>query len=249
MQVEEPQLWWPNEYGEQPLYEVRVELCRQKEGSAARTVLSAKSKRTGVREVIFEKNEGAAEHARAYTLKINGRKIYMKGWNWVPIDVLYGVKGEEKLRYLIRLAKEVHVNMLRVWGGGLIEREEFYDLCDESGIFVWQEFIQSSSGIENKPSEEPEFLEMMAREAEAVVREKRHPPSLAVGVRFEDRGEPDEKNYLIFSDNYFYLMPGEEKRILVSGTGQREAVISCEAFHVREEILHVGFEDHRDTVV
>lgn len=227
MQVEEPQLWWPNEYGEQPLYEVRVELCRQKEGSAARTVLSAKSKRTGVREVIFEKNEGAAEHARAYTLKINGRKIYMKGWNWVPIDVLYGVKGEEKLRYLIRLAKEVHVNMLRVWGGGLIEREEFYDLCDESGIFVWQEFIQSSSGIENKPSEEPE----------------------AVGVRFEDRGEPDEKNYLIFSDNYFYLMPGEEKRILVSGTGQREAVISCEAFHVREEILHVGFEDHRDTVV
>jgi beta-mannosidase len=71
------------------------------------------------------------------------------------------------------------VNVLRVWGGGLIETTEFYELCDRLGIFVWQEFVQSSSGIENAPSAEPEFVELMRSEAREIVPRRRRHPSLA----------------------------------------------------------------------
>jgi beta-mannosidase len=78
------------------------------------------------------------------------------------------------------LAKNAHVNMLRIWGGGLIEKEAFYNRCDELDILVWQEFIQSSSGIENTSSDDPDFIAMMVHEAEQIIPRKRNHPSLAI---------------------------------------------------------------------
>jgi len=139
------------------------------------------------------RNEGAPEGSLPYTLVVNGRRVYLNGWNWVPIDALYGVERPAKLERLIRLADRAHVNLFRVWGGGLIEKEAFYDLCDRHGIMVWQEFILSSSGIGNKPSTDPAYVAMMAREAERIIPRRRNHPSLVIwcgGNELMDGGVP-----------------------------------------------------------
>ena len=162
-EVEAPRLWWPNGMGEQHLYEV-PEL----------------GVRVGFRSVELVPNEGAPPDALPYTFVVNGEPMYANGWNWVPIDPLYGVPRPEKLAHLLSLAARANVNLLRAWGGGLIETDEFYELCDRLGLLVWQEFAQSSSGIENVPSADPEFVETMAADARAIVPRRRHHPSLAI---------------------------------------------------------------------
>jgi beta-mannosidase len=165
-----PKLWWPNGYGDQPLYDLEVRVP----GSDTRRIPF------GIRRVELVKNETRDETAPPFTIVVNGRRIYAKGWNWVPMDVMYGVERPAKLEHLLTLARQAEVNLLRVWGGGLIEKQAFYDLCDRFGIMVWQEFIQSSSGIANKPSTDPEFIAMMVREAETIIPRRRNHPSLVV---------------------------------------------------------------------
>jgi beta-mannosidase len=114
------------------------------------------------------------------SLVVNGRRETIRGWNWVPVDALYGVPRPERLAHLLRLAKAARVNLLRVWGGGLIETDEFYALCDRLGILVWQEFSMSSSGMESVPSDDPAFVARIADEARRIVPRLRHHPSLAV---------------------------------------------------------------------
>jgi beta-mannosidase len=151
LRVESPELWWPNGMGEQRLY------------------------RAGDFDVGFRTVE-----FHDYRFVVNGVAMPIRGWNWVPIDVLYGVPRPEKLERLLGLAARGNVNLLRVWGGGLIETDEFYDLCDRLGILVWQEFIQSSSGIESVPSDDPEFVATMVADAREIVPRLRRHPSLVL---------------------------------------------------------------------
>ncbi len=134
----------------------------------------------GIRQISLAPNESADPAALPYTFMVNGRKIYAKGWNWVPMDVMYSVPRPEKLERLLTLAKRAHVNLLRVWGGGLIETEEFYEQCDRLGIMVWQEFIQSSSGIDNIPSTSADYVQAITEAAEQIIPRKRNHPSLAI---------------------------------------------------------------------
>jgi beta-mannosidase len=123
-------------------------------------------------------NDGAPAGARGYTLEVDGRRRPITGWNWTPLDVFHGVPRPAHLQHLIRLARDAHVNVLRVWGGGLIEDEAFYDACDGAGILLWQEFSQSSSGIESTPSADPAFVELMTADARAIIPLRRNHPSL-----------------------------------------------------------------------
>jgi len=148
LEVESPELWWPNGMGEQRLYS----------GFGFRTL----------------------ELTDDYELVVNGLRTEIRGWNWVPIDVLYGVPRPEKLARLLELARDANVNLLRVWGGGLIESEEFYAHCDRLGLLVWQEFAQSSSGLESVPSDDPEFVATLAADAREIVPRLAHHPSLAI---------------------------------------------------------------------
>ncbi len=173
--LENPRLWWPNGHGDQPLYEASVQIIL-----ADGRVSDQRRVRFGVRQLDFVPNETPDVTARPYTLVVNGQKIYLNGWNWVPLDVLYGVERPAKLRHLLTLARRANVNLLRVWGGGLIERETFYDLCDEFGLLIWQEFIQSSSGIDNVPPESPEMIALMVNEAEQIIPRRRNHPALAL---------------------------------------------------------------------
>ncbi len=177
--IETPALWWPNGHGAQPLYEADV-CVLPVESAAAGAEHDRRIVSFGVRSIEFIPNEGADTAARPYTLVVNGRRMYIKGWNWVPLDVLYGVERPDKLERLLTLARDAHVNMLRVWGGGLIEREDFYARCDRLGLLIWQEFIQSSSGIENTPSDDPDFVRMLVGEAEQIIPRRRNHPALAV---------------------------------------------------------------------
>lgn len=151
LRVEEPELWWPNGMGAQRLYEVA--------GMAV-----------GFRTIELD----------GYRVVVNGRPMYVKGWNWCPLDPLYGVPRPAKLERMLRLARDANVNLLRVWGGGLIETTEFYELCDRFGLLVWQEFAQSSSGIDSVPAADDDFVEYMRAEARAIVPTRRRHPSLAL---------------------------------------------------------------------
>jgi beta-mannosidase len=111
---------------------------------------------------------------------VNGEVAQIRGWNWVPLDVNVGVPRPEKLERLLRLAQRAGVNLLRVWGGGVIESDEFYAWCDRLGLLVWQEFSQSSSGLESIPSDEPEFIATLASDAREIVPSRAWHPSLAI---------------------------------------------------------------------
>jgi beta-mannosidase len=174
LKVESPKLWHPNGYGEQAMYRARVSLRRDGEELDRRDV------RFGIREVRAVPNEEAPPDALPYTLEVNGRRVFIKGWNWTPLDHLYGNMTRERYERFLRLAKEANVNMLRVWGGGLIEREPFYELCDELGIMIWQEFIQSSSGIDNEPSSDEGYLRYIDAQAREIIPLRRNHPSLVI---------------------------------------------------------------------
>lgn len=167
LSVREPRIWFPNGYGEQPLYTVEVELWKDQDLQDRRQV------RTGIRSLRYAKNDGHSE-ALPYTLVINGQRIYAKGVNITPLDHAYGAVTDEQYRWLVRSMRDAHINLVRVNGVGVIEKEIFYDLCDEYGILVWQEFIQTSSGIDNVPSTDPHFIELLERTAVAAVTQKRN---------------------------------------------------------------------------
>jgi beta-mannosidase len=175
LEIPEPQLWYPNGYGEQPLYSLELKLLDEDNME-----LDTLNLQTGIRKLNYILNEGSPDNALPYTVVINGRKIYIKGVNMTPLDHLYGNVTVEQYQQMIHLMKAAHINLVRVWGGGIIEKKVFYDLCDVNGIMVWQEFIQSSSGIDNNPSKQPEFLELLRKTACTALCNKRNHVSLTV---------------------------------------------------------------------
>ena len=173
--IASPKLWYPNGAGKQPLYTIRLTLEDQNG-----TVFDFWECRQGIRRLRYLQNEHAPKGALPYTFEVNGQKIYIKGVNLVPLDHIYGDVSRQRYEATLRAAAAMNVNLVRVWGGGLIETEDFYQLCDQYGLMVWQEFIQSSSGIDNIPSQKPEFLELLKKTACCAVRERRNHTSLTI---------------------------------------------------------------------
>ena len=121
--VDDPQLWWPNGYGEQPMYRYRVLLYR--DGN----MVSAKEGKCAFREVkLVEKPKN--HRMVGFEFYINGVKVMAKGSNWIPADCFIGRITEERYRELLTLAKDANMNMLRVWGGGIYEHDAFYEACN-----------------------------------------------------------------------------------------------------------------------
>ncbi len=164
--VKQPKLWWPNGYGDQPLYEYRV--CLFKEGK----IIDERCGKYGIRTVELVQ-EPIEDNKTGFAVKINGRVIFCKGSNWVPISNMTGNIEDSAYERLLLAAKEGNMNMLRVWGGGIYEKEIFYDLCDEYGILLLQDFMTSCSAI-------PTEIEGMEKELlfecqEQIVRLRNHP--------------------------------------------------------------------------
>ncbi|MDN4613367.1 glycoside hydrolase family 2 TIM barrel-domain containing protein [Leifsonia sp. F6_8S_P_1B] len=188
LRLPSPALWHPNTAGSQPLYRVTVTLT-----DADGRVLDSTSRLTGFRTAELVRNEGAPADARGYTAVVNGTPVAMVGWNWTPADTLFGAIRDETVEHLLGLAAASGARMVRVWGGGLIESEHFYETCDRLGLLVWQEFSQSSSGMQSAPSTDPAFVALMREEAEAIVPTRVHHPSLLVwggGNELDEGGVP-----------------------------------------------------------
>ncbi|MCL5104085.1 MAG: glycoside hydrolase family 2 protein [Armatimonadetes bacterium] len=166
--VGEPSLWWPNGYGDQPLY--RVETVLSHEGEELERV----SRKIGLRTIRLEQKKD--RHGRGFTFVVNGVKIFCKGADWVPADQFPARITEERYRHLISSAARANMNMLRIWGGGIYEDDVFYDLCDEHGILVWQDFMFACSLY---PTDKA-FLENVRREIEHVVIRLRNRACLAL---------------------------------------------------------------------
>ncbi|MFD2329560.1 glycoside hydrolase family 2 protein [Cohnella sp. GCM10020058] len=172
--VERPLLWYPNGHGAQPLYGLEVRLLK---GDAA---LDARAFKPGIRKLGYLFNEESPASALPYTFAINGEKVYVKGVNLTPLDMLYGTATPERYEWTVLMMKRAGVNMVRVWGGGVIEKSVFYELCDRHGILVWQEFVQSGSGMDSVPPEDPQYLALLAATAEAALKDRRNYVSLTV---------------------------------------------------------------------
>lgn len=168
VQLRDPQLWWPNGYGPQPLYDVAVTL------NAGERLCDRRTFKLGLRSL--ELRQEPDEFGTSFTFIVNGVPIFAKGADWIPADSFPTRISDEHLEHLIRSAAEVHMNMLRVWGGGFYEEERFYDLCDRYGILVWQDFIFSCSIY---PDDEA-FFENVRAEAVENIRRLRHRASLAL---------------------------------------------------------------------
>lgn len=134
LSVLRPNLWWPVGHGRQPLESVIATL------TVDGIEVGKEERRIGWRRVVIDQSK----HPRTgkyFVVEVNGRKIFCKGGNFVPADLILANIDRQRYKKLIDLALEANFNLLRVWGGGLYESEDFYDLCDEHGILVWQEFI------------------------------------------------------------------------------------------------------------
>jgi beta-mannosidase len=135
--VHEPKLWWPRGMGEAALYDYEVSL------EIGAEVVDRRAGKLGIREtrIVEEPFTREAGPGFSFWLEINGQRVFCKGANWVPLAFWPGTAGDEQYHFYVQKAVEAGFNMLRVWGGGIYERELFYDLCDASGIMVWQDFM------------------------------------------------------------------------------------------------------------
>ncbi len=140
IRIPDPVLWWPNGCGCQHLYDYHVRII--KDG----VCIGEKSGKFGIREVELVQPPVGADRT-GFMLRVNGRDIFCKGSNWVPISNMTGAIDDSDYRSLLLAAKQGNFNMLRTWGGGFYEKELFYDLCDEYGILIWQDFMFSCSAI------------------------------------------------------------------------------------------------------
>ncbi|MFN8221717.1 MAG: hypothetical protein U0R50_00555 [Gaiellales bacterium] len=168
LEVSDPELWWPNGMGPQPLYTIRAEVV------GAGRVGDSASQVIGLRTLELDRSPcGAGERFR---FVVNGEEVFCKGGNWAPADLIPSRVTAARYQQLVSLAREAHFTMLRVNGVGLYEHDAFYDACDRAGILVWQDFAFS---CDEYPGDES-FLTLVRAEAEAAIRRLRHHPCLAL---------------------------------------------------------------------
>lgn len=166
IRVPSPQIWWPHHLGAQPLYSLGLELrC-----NVSNDLLDTYTKDIGFRSVRLDTT--ADEHGSAFTFVVNDVPLFVCGANWIPDDCFPSRVTAERYASRIDEAKAANINMLRVWGGGIFERDEFYEACDRAGMLVWQDFLFACASY---PEEEPLRGEVEAEVRDNVVRLMPHP--------------------------------------------------------------------------
>ena len=167
--IENPRLWWPNGHGAQPLYRLEVEVI-----SAEGKTIGTWTKRIGLRTIVLDRQPD--EWGESFRFAVNGRILFAKGANWIPAhSFVAGLTRDDYVRDL-RNAVDANMNMIRVWGGGIYESEDFYDICEELGLLVWQDFMFACARY---PGDEA-FAASVRDEATYQVRRLRHRTSLAL---------------------------------------------------------------------
>jgi len=169
-EIQNPALWFPVRYGEQPLYKLTAALITDD------IELDTKSKKFGLRRAELVQDPVIDQPGTSFFFRINNLPVFCGGSNWIPADNFIPRISKEKYYDWVKLAADGNQFMIRVWGGGIFEEQAFYDACDEYGILVWQDFL---FGCGNYPAF-PEYLALVKREAEENVKLLRHHPSIVI---------------------------------------------------------------------
>ncbi|MFE7506560.1 glycoside hydrolase family 2 protein [Promicromonospora sp. NPDC057488] len=162
-------LWWPAGHGEQPLYPIEVAV-HVGNGEDRSEPLDLWSGRVAFRTVELERERD--EHGTSFVFRVNGKPVFARGANWIPDDHLLTRITRERLEERVDQALGANLNLLRVWGGGIYESDDFYDVCDEKGVMVWQDILLACAAY---PEEEPHRSELEAELRENASRLAPHP--------------------------------------------------------------------------
>jgi len=163
--IESPKLWWTNGLGEPYLYHLQFIVSENKPSQNIDTL----EMKIGIRTLQLVQDSDAV--GRSFYFKLNGVPVFMKGANYIPPDNFLSRVTDQKYTDIVNSAKEANMNMLRVWGGGAYEKDKFYDLCDENGILVWQDFMFACAMY----PEGSDFLENIKEESvQNIIRLRNH---------------------------------------------------------------------------
>jgi beta-mannosidase len=168
IRIKSPLLWWPAGYGQQHLYRLKLVLLNGGE------IIDQIQKRIGIRTAKL--NRSPDENGEKFQFEINGQPVYAKGANWVPGSLFAGAVSSSDYEKLLSAAARANINMLRVWGGGYYEAEEFYELCNRLGIMVWQDFMFACAYYPDRLW----FLEEVKKEAAIIIKRLRNHPCLVL---------------------------------------------------------------------
>jgi beta-mannosidase len=163
IEIKKPKRWWSRDIGEPNLYEVKL--------TSEKEILQTK---IGLRtiELVQEKDKKGS----TFYFRLNGVPVFAKGANYIPLSIFQDNVTDEDYKEMLQNAADANMNMLRVWGGGIYENEQFYDLCDELGIMVWQDFMFACAMYPGDKS----FLQNIENEAVENIKRLRHHPSIAL---------------------------------------------------------------------
>lgn len=205
VEVQNPRLWWPHGYGEQPLYEIMVELIVDGK------VVDVTNKRIGLRTMRLCREKD--EYGESFAHEVNGVKIFAMGADYIPEDNLLGRISKERTRALLTDAIAANHNTIRVWGGGYYPEDDFYDICDELGLLVWQDFMFACCVYDLTE----EFEESITAEFIDNIKRLRHHASLGLWCGnnemesfiywHRDEWCYDPKEYSDYINMYEYIIP------------------------------------------
>lgn len=169
--VADPKLWFPSGYGEPHLYDLVLKLYWPDS-----VYMDEKTLRVGIREISAVHCPSQKNYHTPLNFLINGQDIFLKGVNWVPAEIFPAKLNKQRYIQLLTLIKDANCNIIRVWGGGLVEKEYFYDLCDEMGILVFQEFPMACT----VPRCDDAYMALLERESTAIVKKLRNHASIII---------------------------------------------------------------------
>ena len=169
LRLSQPRLWWPRPYGEPFLYHAEIALLRDQQ------IIDQHQFRLGVR-VIELLQSPLPQGGRRFTFRVNGRELFIRGANWVPLHAVYAQIDPAEEQFFLRKAVEANLSMLRIWGGGIYESESFFDFCDANGLLIMQDFMLACGVL---PQDEA-FLAQVHREVCWAVRHYRQRACLAI---------------------------------------------------------------------
>ena len=196
--IKEPRLWWPIHKGKQELYQLK--LTAMVNGKKSDEI----STRFGIREIISDQN--TPDNSRQFY--VNGKKLFIRGTNWIPEAMLRN--SDERTYAELRYTQQSGINLIRMWGGGIAESDYFFQLCDEMGLLVWQEFWMTGD------TKHPQDKDLYLSNVEATVKRLRNHPSLAYYV----------------SSNESTEMPGAKDLIMaLDGTRGYQMQSECDGVH------------------
>jgi beta-mannosidase len=166
-------IWQPNGQGSQPLYDLTVSLS-DPDGQCFETV----QRRLGFKHIEWLACQDAPPEADPWICAVNGTPVFLQGFNWTPLRPNFADVTPDQYRAVLKQYQAMGCNILRVWGGAFLEKECFYNLCDELGLFVWQEFPLSSSGVENWPPDDLQSIAELSEIAHSYIARRQHHVSL-----------------------------------------------------------------------